>query len=577
MKKFPFILSLAAAVLAFSACKSQQQMLEDAEKVTVRCTPSPLCVKGGKVEADLAVTYPADYFDPKAILEVTPVIVYEGGEEVMEPIRYQGEKVKDNYRVVRTSGSVISQHVSFPYKVGMAKCHLELRSRCLLRKKWTDLPTKKVADGCNITETLADTRGTYTPKDHGYQSIIMLNPEGQVMYSINSAEVANSELKSQSIKDFKATLGEMTLNERTAITGIEIVAYASPEGNEKFNNKLSSNRSKSANKAFDKVTKDEELTGVRSKVQSVGEDWEGFQEMVAKSDLEDKDLILRVLSMYSDPKVREREIRNMSSIYRDLADDVLPQLRRARFIANVEYTNYTDDELKQLIRENLDILDEPALLKAASISKDNKDKKTLYRKAIEKYQSVKAEFNLACVALDEDDVELARQQIARCDAGDPDVMNLTGVCYLRDGNIGKAAEYFRKAIETVAKAADDKAWAEQTGDEGISKFDGAAGGADAVINQGLVAILEGRYSEAVVKCGIKGYNAALARLLAGRYDDVFAALGKDESPAANYLRAIAYTRKGEKSDAVVALSRATREDSTLESYSKNDIEFIALR
>lgn len=549
MKKLSFFIMAVASILATASCKSEEQMLLDAERITIKCKPSPLQVKGMKVEADIAVNYPEGYFNPKAIMEVTAVIVYEGGEEKMAPVRLQGDKVRDNYRVVRSTGSTISQHLSFPYIKGMAVSHLELRSRMTYNKRrWLNLPTRKVAPGCNITETLVDLRGSYTPKDHGYQAIITINPEGQVMYNINSSEVKNSELKSKSIKDFKAKLGEMTLNERTEITGIEVVAYASPEGNEKFNNKLSSNRSKSANVAFDKVAKGEELTGVRTKVQSIGEDWKGFKEMVEKSDIEDKDLILRVLSMYSDPKVREREIRNLSSIYRDLADEVFPQLRRARFIANVEYTNYTDAELRKLIKENADILDEPALLKAASLCKDNSDKKILYKKAVEKYKSAKAEFNLACVAIDEGDIATARAQLAKCDAADPDVINIKGLCYLKEGEITKAGECFIRANN-----------------------------ADAARNMGLVALLKGEYSDAMVKLSSKGTNAALARLLAGNYDDAIRAVEGSEDPVDYYLRAIAYNRKGERSEAIVQLSRATRADKELEARSKKDLEFANIR
>lgn len=549
MKKISIFAIIAAAAMSLASCKTQEQMLVDADRVTVKCKPSPLCVKGSKIEADIAINYPEGYFNPKAIMEVTAVIVYEGGEEKMKPLRLQGDKVRDNYRVVRSTGSTISHHLTFPYVKGMAVSHLELRSRCTYNKrKWVNLLTKKIADGTNITETLADTRGSYTLKDHGYQSVITLNPEGQVMYTINSSEVKNSELKSQSIKDFKAALGEMTLNERTEITGIEVVAYASPEGNEKFNNKLSTNRSKSANQAFDKVAKDEELTGVRTSVKSVGEDWSGFKEMVEKSDIEDKDLILRVLSMYNDPKVREREIRNLSSIYRDLADEVLPQLRRARFIANVEYTNYTDSELRKLIKENMDILDEPALLKAASLCKEARDKKILYKKAVEKYASKRAEFNLACVALDEGDDATARVQIAKCDETDPEVINLQGLVYLHEGDMRKAEECFIRSNTQ-----------------------------DAHYNMGLMALLKGEYTDAVVKCAPTGTNAALSRLLAGFYDDAIAMTGDSEAPLDYYIRAIAYNRKGERSEAIVQLSRATRADKTLAARAKKDIEFINIR
>ena len=172
---------MAAALLSFASCKSAEQMAKDAENVIVKCNPSPLVVKGGMIDADLTVTYPADYFNKKAILEVTPVIVYAGGEEKGAPIMFQGEKVENNYRVVPAAGSTVNQHVSFPYLEGMAVCHLELRGRCTTNggKKWVTLPTKKVADGANITETLASKCGVYSLKDHEYQPVLYFTPEGR--------------------------------------------------------------------------------------------------------------------------------------------------------------------------------------------------------------------------------------------------------------------------------------------------------------------------------------------------------------------------------------------------------------
>ena len=549
MKKITLIFTMAAALLSFASCKSAEQMAKDAENVIVKCNPSPLVVKGGKIDADLTVTYPKDYFNKKAVLEVTPVIVYAGGEEKGAPIMFQGEKVENNYRVVPAAGSTVNQHVSFPYVEGMAVCHLELRGRCTTNagKKWVTLPTKKVADGANITETLASKSGVYSLKDHEYQPIIYFTPEGQVMYKMNSSEVRSSELRSQSVKDFQATVKEMAANERTQVKGIDVVAYASPDGKEDFNNKLSDNRSKSASKAFNQVKKGQSIDNVPTNVKSVGEDWEGFQEMVNKSNIQDKDLILRVLSMYNDPNVREREIRNMSSIYKDLADDVLPQLRRARFIANVEYTNYTDEELQTLMQENADVLDEPALLKAATLCKDSKDKKALYNKAVQKYNSKKAVYNLACVALDDNDMEAFKAQIAKCDKTDADVINLLGVAAMREGDMGAAETYFK-----------------------------ASNTADAVKNLGTCELVKGNYAEAAAKCGDKGPNAALANLLSGNTDKALACVKDCTCPTGSYIRAIVYNRQGKVSQAKEELKKATDACSKLAERATTDIEFANL-
>ena len=217
----------------------------------------------------------------------------------------------------------------------MEQSHLELRGVAKYKGKSITLPTKKVADGVNTTYMLLDAAGLVPLKADGYEAILKQTAEGQILYKVNSADVRNSELKGRSIQNFQNALDEIKNNERKTLVGTEVVAYASPEGGEKLNRKLSDNRSKSADKAWTKVVKGKEVTD--PEVRSIGQDWEGFQELVQNSDIRDKDLILRVLSMYSDPAVRESEIKNMSSIYTELKNDVLPELRRARFIANVEF------------------------------------------------------------------------------------------------------------------------------------------------------------------------------------------------------------------------------------------------
>lgn len=547
MKKFFIVISIAAIALGMTSCASAEKMAQMADQVTVQCNPSPLVLKGGKVQADLAVKYPKDYFQPKAIAEITPVIVFEGGEETMAPIMFQGEKVKNNYRVVSKKGGLMNQHVCFPYRKGMAKSHLELRGRASTNngKTWVTLPTKKVADGCNITETLAG-RGFYGLKDSGYQEVITYSPEGQVMYQVNSSTVSNSEYKNKSIKKLLESINELYGNEREVLKTIDIVAYASPEGNEDFNEKLSKNRSHSAKNAFEKITKNEELDGVRRNVKSVGEDWEGFQEMVSNSNIEDKDLILRVLGMYSDSNVREQEIRNMSSIFQDLKKDVLPQLRRARFIANIEYTNYTNDELKDLISNNIDILDEAALLKAATICKKG-DETAIYMKAIDKFDSEKARFALACLALNRHNAQEAQEWIGRCNAADPDVINLKGVCALREGNIDEAKELFTKANTPDAKK-----------------------------NLGLCALKEGDYNTAAALCGTEGCEAAVAHLLNGDCNMALNIVKEETCPRASYIRAICLARLGDIQNAKEALNMATAQSGKLAERAKTDIEFANL-
>ena len=544
MKKGIKFLSAAILGLAAVACGSPEKMADMAENVTVKCEPAVLEVIGGEINAEVAVTYPADYFHPKAILEVTPVIVYEGGEAKMEPFMFQGEKVQDNYQVVPVDGATITKKVNFQYVPGMEKCYLELRGTVKYKNKATDMPTKKVADGANTTYMLVCKKGKLDLKADNYQEIIKQTAEGQILYSINSSTVRNKELRSQSIKDFQAAIDEIKANERKNLVSTDVIAYASPDGKEDQNAKLSDNRSKSAEKAFGKVTKKHPVDGPVN-VSSIAEDWEGFQELVAASDLEDKELIIRVLSMYSDPAVREKEIKNMSAVYSTLAKEVLPELRRARFIANVEYTNYTSEELLQLIEENIDVLDETAILRAATLVKDNDKKVALYKKAAEKFNSNAAQYNLAVTYLKMDKMADAKVALAKCEK-DADWNNAMGVVALRENNIDEASKYFA-----------------------------AAGNATAKENAAVISILKGDYKAAAAAlANAKGYNAALAQLLVGNYAP--AAASKCECPQSAYLRAVAAARQG-NAEAVKTNLEAAKKCEKLAERAAKDVEFAQYR
>ncbi len=536
---------LSVAVLGFAAaCSSPEKMAEMAENVIVKTEPAVLEVVAGKIDAAVTVTYPEDYFHKKAILEVTPVIVYEGGEVAMEPFVFQGESVKDNYEVVPSAGATVTKDVHFSYVPGMEKSYLELRGVVKHKSKSVDMPTKKAADGANTTYMLVCKDGALDLKADNYQEVIKQTAEGQILYTINSSTVRNNQLSSQSIKDFQAALDEIKANERKTLVGTDVVAYASPDGKEDQNAKLSDNRSKSAEKAFAKVTKKHPVDGP-VKVSSVGEDWEGFQELVAESDLEDKDLIIRVLSMYSDPAVREKEIKNMSAVYTTLAKEVLPELRRARFIANVEFKNYTSEELLKLVDENIDVLDETALLRAATLVKENADKIALYKKAVEKFNSANGQYNLAVAYIWDGKLAEAKAALANC-AKDADWNNAMGVVALREGNNAEAEKYFKAANNASAKA-----------------------------NLAVIDVLNGDYKAAAAKlAGQKGCNVALVALLNG--DLAAAANATCKCPTASYIKAIAAARQG-NADAVKANIEAAKADPALAARYEKDIEFAQYR
>jgi len=541
MKSFKF-LAAAAMIAATMSCASLDKMAKMAENVKVTCEPGVLEAVNGSIDAVVSVNYPADYFNPKAIVEVTPVLVYEGGEAKMKPFVYQGVKVKDNYKVVSSEGQTVKENVHFDFVEGMEKSRLELRAVARKGDKYINLPTKKVADGVNNTYMLVKRSGFVTPKADAYQEVITSTAEGQIKYLVNSADVRNSELKGQSVKDFLSAVDQINADERTTITGTEILAYASPEGPEDRNNVLADKRSATANKALKEMAKKHELS--EATVKSLGEDWEGFQQLVKESNIEDKELILRVLSMYSDPAVRENEIRNMSQVFTALKGEVLPELRRARLIANVEYQNFTSEELLKLLNDNADVLDEEALLRTATLVKDNDQKEEIYKRAVSKFGSERAQFNLANLYLNENKLSKAEEALAKVHTSDGDVLNAQGVIALRKDDLATAANLFRRANTPDSKK-----------------------------NLGIVQLLTGEYEEAAkTLADVDGccHNTVLAYILTDQLDKAAKTVScKDQK--VTYLKAIIAARKGDAAGVRENLGKITNAD--LLARAKKDVEF----
>lgn len=544
MKKFTGFLALCAMVLAFASCSaSRAEQMKLAEKVSVSSNPEVLALVGDKIPADITVTFPAKYFHPAAILEVTPVLVYEGGEQVGKTFKYQGEKVKDNYRVIASNvDNSVTEKVAFDYVPGVEKSYLELRSVAYYKNKTIEIPAIKVADGCNVTQLFASTEGEYSFKKDNYKEVISESAEGQVMYDYNSATIKRSELRSDSVKELQAALDEIASDPRYTVTGTRVVAYASPEGGQQYNAKLSDKRAESAKKAWDKVTGGMKTDDIQ--VKSMGQDWDGFKEAVQNSNIEDKELILRVLSMYSDPAVRESEIRNMSKVYTEINKNVFPELRRARFIADVNYKNFSDDELKELADKAVDVLDEEGLLRVASITSNADRKAELYKMAVSKFGSDRAQFNLAVLSLNAGKPDQAAPLLKKVSKVDGDVNNALGVCELQKGNLDAAADFFRKAGTTEAKA-----------------------------NLGTIDILKGNYDAAVKNLeGTGSHNLAVAYILTNQLDKAEKSI-TCKCARSNYLRAVIAARRGNSSDVEKYLAQTGK----MKEKAEKDVEFADFR
>ena len=547
MKKLFKLLGLCAMVAIAASCgRSRAEQMKLAENILIDCDPEVLALVGDKIPANLEVTYPAGYFHPKATLDVTPVLVYAGGEQVGPTFNYQGEKVLDNFQVVPASGGTVRQHVDFAYEEGVEQAHLELRSVAHYKGRDIAIPTIKVADGTILTQMLASTHGSYSYKKDAYQAVLHSQAEGQVMYDYNSSVVKNNELRSQSVKELQAALEAIAADPRSTVSGTRVVAYASPEGGQAYNAKLSDQRAASAQKAWSKVTGEDVPDDLE--IRSIGQDWEGFQEAIEKSNLADKDLILRVLSMYSDPAVREREIRNMSQVYTEINKNVFPELRRARFIADVDFQNYTDEELLDMSNRAIEALDEEGLLRVASVV-DNPTRKTeLYEQAVRRFGSERARFNVAAMALDDERPDAAVRQLNQIKNQDGDVLNALGVAELQRGDRKAAADYFRRAGTPEAKA-----------------------------NPGLIELLDGNYDAAARQLkDTGGMNSAIANLLAGNTDAAEAAITCNCGKS-SYLRAIIAARRGDAAGVKKYLDEVAKKDQRLYERSRTDAEFALYR
>ena len=547
MKKIFNVLMIVAAGLLIQSCGSPKKMAESAEEVSVSCNPQVLEVVAGNI----TVTFPEDFFHPKAIVEVVPALVYDGGETVLDPVMLQGEDVTENYQVVAETGGTITKTFEFAYEEGMENSHLELRMTVIHKDKRIPFTAPyKVADGANTTYMLVKTSGSLAYAPDAYQAIISEQNEAQILYLINSATVRPSQLKSDEIKAFQEFLTNLKADERRELVSTDIIAYASPDGKEDFNAELSERRAKSASDAFNKKINNKKI-GIETTVNTtnVDEDWEGFQELVSNSSIEDKDLILRVLEMYSDPAVREREIKNMSEVYTTLKKDILPELRRARFIANIEFTNYSNEELTALVNDNIEILDEEALLRAASLLEDANQKVTVYQKAVEKFNSDRAKVNLGVAYLTLGKNAEAENALASVsDKNCAYYNNAMGVVALRKGDNEAAAAAFNKSSLKEAQ-----------------------------YNLAVIDILNGNYADAASKLnGEASFNEALVNILNGNLDAASRILGDAQCPCKSYLKAIIAARQGNVEAANAALETASQ-DEALAERAENDIEFAKIR
>ena len=541
---------VALLVLAFSSCSKMGEL--DPSYFTT--DPEVLEAIGGKVPVTITGKFPEKYFKKTATVEVTPVLRWDGGEAKGQPAMFQGEKVEGNDQTISYKmGGTYTMKASFDYVPEMAKSELYLDFKIKKGKKEYTIPSVKIADGVIATSELPTVKSANAAyAEDAFQRIIKQAQEAQIMFLIQQANIRASELKSDGIKDFNKKVVAINGDKKNVkLNNIEISAYASPDGGVKLNTGLAEDRQENTEKYLNKQLKKGEIeTQVDAKY--TAQDWEGFQELVSKSNIQDKDLILRVLSMYQDPEQRETEIKNISSVYKTLADEILPQLRRARLTANYDVIGRSDEEINAAFDAKEDSISVDELLYAATLTQDNARKEAIYKRAIEKYPNdFRAYNNLGMMSYAAGDLNAAEnyfKQAASKSANAAEVNTNLGLCELCKGNVAQAETY-------------------------LSKSTGANTANEAL---GNLYIKQGQYDRAVQAFGdTKTNSAALAQILAKDYNKAKTTLEGVKNPDAytDYLMAIVGARTNNADLVKSSMAKVGQKDASLKASAQNDREF----
>ncbi|MFW6248462.1 MAG: tetratricopeptide repeat protein [Bacteroidota bacterium] len=550
-------ITLTAIIL--SSCGGISKMETDYGEVNYTVTPDPLEMHGEKVDVKVKVEFPEKYFNKKAILTVTPYLKY--GEETaeMESFTLQGESVTANNKVIPFDGGEHEFTGSVDYEEEMMDADLMVKTKIALEGKEEDaldLPGVKIADGVIASADLVRKEPKVVALGDNFQRVVVEQEKADIHYLIQRWNVRSSELREDDVKQLEEFLKESTDKDNINLKNLEIDAYASPDGPIDLNEKVSEGRESSSHSylknkvkkyGFEKGTKEDIYN-----LKSVTEDWEGFKKLVSESDIEDKELILRVLSMHSDPEVREKEIRNMASVFEVLKDDILPELRRSELKVNVEVTGYSDEELKDLATSDPEKLNEEELLYAASLTEDLNKRLEIFQACFNKFpDSYRAINNVGYVYYQMDKLTEAKEAFQKAKELNEDdaIVNNLGAVALKEGNVEEAEEMFTSAV---------------------------AIGDVANYNLGTVKLINGEYESAVDYFGNScSANAGLARILQGNYDEALKNLECVKEPDAltHYVKAVVGARTDNESLLISNLRTAVQEEPEFKTRAKKDLEF----
>ncbi len=557
-KTLGFVAVVALSGLITVSCSSLKKMKKRAGEITYSVTPETLVAKGGMVDLKIDVTFPAKYFNKKVAIEATPVLRFKGGEKAYEMKAIQGEKVQGNAEVIPyETGKTVSYTSRIPYEDAMRLSDLEIDITGSKGAKTAKFDPRKIGDGVIATETLVVNAPATSVGEDKFQRIIKQQEEAAIYYLINSANIRSKEMTSEEMKKLEAYIKEAAAKENMNLNGIDVRSYASPDGAYDFNEKLANQREKNSSAFLKKQMKKGKVEQYKDenffKDFVVAEDWDGFKKAMEESNIQDKELILRVLSMHSDPEVREREIRNIASAFAVVADQILPKLRRSLFVVNTELIGKSDDELKALAKSNPSDLNVEELLYSATLFDNNNDKLAIYEACMRQFPNDWRGFNdVGMIQFEMGNIAAAQANFNKANsmsANNPVVQNNLGAIALKNGDLKQAEVYF-----------------------------GAATGAGQEVNynKGIVAIKSGDYAAAVNYFGqCNCVNAALANVLAGNNNEALKKLNAEnkECPMSYYLKAVIGARTNDATAVIENLKKACSLDASFKQLAATDMEF----
>lgn len=555
MKKIRCYSILFLAAIVMTSCSGLNKMKKNAGDIRYDVNPKVLEAHAGVVNVEITGTFPASYFDKKTTLTATPVLTYAGGETPFEEVKVQGESVQANNTVIAYNGGNFKYTSSVPYEDDMKVSELILRVRAVRGAKSLDFDPVKLADGVIATSELVNKHARSVAMEDKFVRIVPEAQTADIHYVINQYNLRNSELTAEDVKALQDYIEAVEADSSRQFKGVAVSSYASPDGEVDFNTRLSDNRGTTADRFIKKEFSDVESAeaGEFFDSKTTPEDWEGFKTEVTNSNIEDKDLILRVLSMYTDPEVREQEIRNMSAAFEVLKTDILPKLRRSKMTVNVDKIGRSDEQILELALSDPKVLSLEEILYAGTLTDDLDEQLAINKAALENFpKCVRAANNVGytLMAQGKTDEAIAAYEVAKAINDNDVVKNNLAFCYLVKGDMAKAEETFT----SMTAATPESKW-----------------------GLGVISITKGEYDTAVNYFGTEPcFNVALAQLLKGDVNKAKVTLDSAEELCPDgrgeYLKAVVGARLDDRDYMLNGLREAIGKDAKWKEYATTDLE-----